>query len=224
MFRYFRFRNLFIVFAAVALLAVVNREFLLTAVARFLVVADTPVPSSLIVVLGGDFLGSRVRAGAELARRGYAPKVLISGPNYGNERTPLQPEGNLAIEMLVNDGYDRKLFESFLIHGGSTIQEVQELAPELLRRRVARIILVTSDYHSRRACLVFSLHAQGIPCQCIGAPDPVFRSAGWWRDAAQRHIVASEWLRIAGTIVLCPVHWIRSLAADSSPTLPGREA
>jgi uncharacterized SAM-binding protein YcdF (DUF218 family) len=189
------------------------RETLLQAAGQFLVVTGQPASADLIVVLGGDFWGSRVRTGAALAVAGYAPKVLISGPLYWKE-TYFVPESTLAIEMLARQGHRRELFEGFLVQGRSTIDEIRELASELRRRNVRDILLVTSDYHSRRACVAFFLEAPQIRARCIAAPDPAFAVDRWWEDATQRRRVRSEWTKLLGTIVLRLPHFLFNFADE----------
>ena len=168
--------------------------------------------ADLVIVLGGDFLGPRVRRGAELVRMGYAPLALISGPVYGNQDFAYAPEGELAIQMLVREGYPLKQFKSVSIRSGSTLGEVAELGSELVRYKAHSILLVTSNYHSRRACLAFFLQWPTVNCTCVGADDPVFRSERWWENRSQIDIVGKEWLKYVGTMVLrgptLPFNWL----------------
>lgn len=174
---------------------------LLQSAGNFLVVSNRPEEAELVVVLGGDFWGPRVKLAAEIAKAGFAPKALISGPVYMQDKKPV-PEGVLAINMLTADGYSAELLESFLIRSVSTIEEIEEISAELKRRKIKNIILVTSDYHSRRACLAFFLAAPKINTQCIGAPDPQFNVQRWWTDPAQSNRVRKEWTKLIGTVVL----------------------
>ena len=111
----------------------------------FLIDSQPPERADLILVLGGDFWGPRVVKGAELGLQGFAPRVMISGPFYQG-----RPEGDLAIEFLVQKGYPRELFVSFAHYAASTIDEADAVAPELRRRGIRNVILVTRGSHSRR--------------------------------------------------------------------------
>lgn len=163
---------------------------------EFLVSSKTPQPADLVLVLAGDFWGPRVLKGAELGAEGYAPLVLISSNPY--QRTT---EGHLAIEFLTARGYPRRLFESFEHHAPSTITEAIALRPELARRGVKRVLLVTSAYHSRRAFIVFRLFCPGIQFLAVGAPDDLYHPEDWWQYPRSRHLFFSEWAKILGTVL-----------------------
>jgi uncharacterized SAM-binding protein YcdF (DUF218 family) len=160
-----------------------------------LVTSPAPQPADLILVLGGDFWGPRVLRAADLGAQGYAPLVLISGPPYRD-----RPEGEFAIDFLAARGYPRRLFQSFGHHARSTIEEAIILRPELTRRGVRRVLLVTSAYHSRRAAIVFWLFCPGIKFITIPAPDEHYHAYEWWQDPSSRKLFFSEWRKILGTI------------------------
>src|SRR5579863_1347877 len=84
------------------LVAAIRWQATLAWMGEFLVCPDRPEHADLILVMGGDFLGQRVLKGADLGAKGFAPVVLISGPPYG-----WRPEGELAVEFLVDHGYPR---------------------------------------------------------------------------------------------------------------------
>ena len=167
----------------------------LTWLARFLLVSQQPERADLILVLGGDFYGPRTLLGAELGARGYAQKVMISGPPYHN-----QPESELAIRYLVGKGYPQELFASFPITAGSTVEEAIAVCPELRRLGARSVLIVTALYHSRRANLVFRLFCPGISFRSVGAADAQFEPQNWWRTERFRKIFFSEWQKIIATI------------------------
>ena len=102
------------------------------------------------------------------------PVVLISGTPYQG-----RPEGEVAIEFLAKQGYPTRLFDSFAHNARSTIQEAVALRPELRRRHVQRVILVTSEFHSRRSSIVFGLFCPGIHFISVpGLAQPIIRIAG----------------------------------------------
>jgi uncharacterized SAM-binding protein YcdF (DUF218 family) len=169
--------------------------FTLTALANFLTFSQSPEPSDLILVLGGDFWGPRVLTGAELGARGYAPRVLISGPPYRN-----QPESELAIAFLEEKGYRKDLFTSFPNYAKSTIEEAVAVCPELKRLGASRVLIVTTAYHSRRANLVLRLFCPGIRFRSIAAPDDQFQPESWWKTPRYRQIFFAEWEKIMATV------------------------
>lgn len=177
-----------------------SRKAIVARMGYSVICSQIPRQADLILVLGGDFWGPRVIKAADLAMEGYAPLVLISGPPYGKD---LQPEGELAIQFLTARGYPRELFAVFAHTAGATVEEAIALAPELRRRRVKRVILVTSAYHSRRADMVVRLFCDnGIQFISVPAADPVYSPELWWDDPGSRKIFFSEWKKIAGSILL----------------------
>ena len=182
---------------ALALLAAwVFREPLLVSAGKLLIRSDTPQKADLIYVLAGDFWGSRVLAGSELGARGYANQVVFSGGLYADNY-----EGDMSIQFAVDHGYPRPLFLSVPLRAQSTIEEAIELRPIFERLRAKRVILVTSDYHSRRVGLVFSLFVPGVRFCIVSAPDKVFDVASWWKTENGRRVLFSEYSKMFGTLL-----------------------
>ena len=175
--------------------AAVRWQATLTWLGAFLVDSQPPQPADLILVLGGDFWGPRVLTGAELAIASYAPIVLLSGPPYKD-----RPEGEAAVDFLVEKGYPKTLLQVFAHHGASTIAEAKAIRGELARRRVKRVLFVTSSYHSRRAAIVLTLFCPGVRFISVPAADPHYHVAEWWKDDSSRKLFYSEWVKIAGSV------------------------
>ncbi len=186
---------------AAGLLAVcVFRAPLLTEMAKLLMLSDAPEPADLVLILGGDFWGPRAVKGAELGARGYAPRVLISGPPYANPSIS-GPESELSIRFLVEKGYPRELFLGFPNSTKSTVDEAIAVCPELRRLGARKVLIVTSAYHSRRANLALRLFCPDVKFRSVGAADSQFQAEGWWKIPAYRAVFFSEWTKIAGTIL-----------------------
>lgn len=197
-------RAVLVVVLGLAAIALIRWKATLAWFGEYLVCADRAEHADLIVVMGGDFWGPRVVTAAELGAQGLAPLVLISGPPYGN-----RPEGELAVEYLVQRGYPRNLFEVFAHDQRSTLGEVLALCPELNRRRVKRVIVVTSSYHSRRCEILFRLFCPGIQFLSVPAPDDHYYAGGWWNDAGSRDLFFSEWSKILGSALIAyPTYWV----------------
>jgi len=167
----------------------------MAAMGRYLVRAEDPATADVALVLAGDFSGNRVLAGAELVRRGFTGTVLVSGPEglYGLN------EAELAIPFAVRAGYPESWFVPLAHSALSTREEAAVAALELQRRRVRRCLLVTSDYHTRRAGGLFRAAAPGVEFRVVAAADPYFRPGGWWntREGQKRFVL--EWMKtVAG--------------------------
>jgi uncharacterized SAM-binding protein YcdF (DUF218 family) len=179
----------------------------------YLISSEQPRSADLILVLAGDFWGPRVVKGADLAVQGYAPLALMSGTPYQGRM-----DGELAIEFLVKKGYPPRLFESFGHNSRSTIEEAMVLRPELARRGVKRVLLVTTAYHSRRAGIVFRLFCPGIQFIAIPAPDPQYHPDDWWKDPSSRKLFYSEWSKILATVLIVYPKYLLERAVGKRPT------
>ena len=185
------FRILWLLLAGLAALAILFRVLLLTALGSYLVTDSLPEKADLALVLGGGADGSRILKAGELARRGYVPKVLVSGPGmiYGYH------ECDLEIPYAVKKGYPESYFLHLENDAHSTAEEARAVVPELRRLGARRILLVTSDYHTHRAGDVFRKAAPDLTFQVIAAPDRYFSAGGWWRNREGQKIFLLEWMK-----------------------------
>ena len=178
-----------LVFAAA--LAYVFHNAVLGAVGSYLIREQAPEKADIAIVLAGDGSGHRLLKAAELVRQGYAPQVLVSGPagNYGFH------ECEIAIPFAVKAGYPESMFRHMEHNGHSTRDEAHTAAAVLRQSGVHTALLVTSEYHTRRAGNVFREASPDISYIVVGAPDVSFTANGWWRDREARKIVLLEWTK-----------------------------
>ncbi len=144
----------------------------------------------MVVVLGGGYRGNRILRAAELVRAGFAPRVLVSGSSFYG-----RPEPELAIEFAVRHGYPREWFLGLPSQARSTREEASIIAAELRRLGVRRFLLVTSDYHTRRARACLQQVADGMSFRTIAAPDEDFPRP-WWRSRMGQKTVFLEWTKM----------------------------
>jgi uncharacterized SAM-binding protein YcdF (DUF218 family) len=184
--------------AAVLLFLVLffTRTIWLEAMGRMLVDTQAPQKSDMIVVLGGDWFGNRILKAAELAKEGYAPRVLVSGGGYlyGNY------EGDMAVPFAVRRGYDERLFIKLLRPANSTREEAQAVIPELRRRGVKRYILVTSEFHTARAGRIFRQVGPDLDVRVVSAAGAL-NWDNWWRDRESRKVFLMEWTKTVTAMV-----------------------
>ncbi|HEV8041231.1 MAG TPA: YdcF family protein [Bryobacteraceae bacterium] len=188
-----RFRWLLAVVLAV-LLVLATYPIWLTVLGGYLVHSDAPVPADMIVVLAGDFTGSRILTAGNLLRQGLAPKALISGPAgvYGIY------ESELAIALAVRNGYPAAYFVAFPNDSKSTASESEAVISELRKLHVHKIDLVTSNFHTRRAAKIFRSQAPDIEVHTVAAPDRYFTPNGWWKEREGRKTFVMEWMKTVG--------------------------
>ena len=188
-----RFRWLLAVVLAVVLV-LATYPIWLTVLGGYLVHSDAPVPADMIVVLAGDFTGSRILTAGNLVRQGFAPKALISGPAgvYGIY------ESELAIAMAVRNGYPAAYFVAFPNDSKSTASESEAVISELRKLHVHKIDLVTSNFHTRRAAKIFRSQAPDMEVHVVAAPDRYFTPNGWWKEREGRKTFVMEWMKTVG--------------------------
>ena len=159
--------------------------------------AEEPGPADIALVLAGDGFGNRILKGAELVQKGYVPKVAVSGPMqlYGT------CESDLAIAFAVRHGYPKEWFVPLPHVSWSTEEEARAILPELRRMGVKRLIVVTSDFHTRRAGSVYRRYAPDMQLRVVAAPDQLFHDADWWKQREGRKRVFYEYTKSAAWIL-----------------------
>lgn len=165
----------------------------LEAAGRFLVVADEPAPADAIIVLGGDWKG-RIQKGIELYRLGYAPILVVTG---GLLVAPDRTQADYLAEVALQAGVP----EEAIVReprSESTWQDATLTAEEAVRRGWRRVIVVTSDWHSRRAARAFRrvYGARGMEVLSVPSPEWRFQLARWWQYPDGGEMVVLEWVRL----------------------------
>src|SRR6266404_2118844 len=138
-----RFSRLLILLFMVAVLAALASQ-----AARFLVV-DDPEKSDAIVVLAGETNVRAARA-LELLRRGVAPLAYLDAET--RDVIYDQPLGAIA-QKYVNSLGDANHGAICSINGDSTIAEADDVSQCLQSLVVHRLLIVPSEYHTRRALM-----------------------------------------------------------------------
>jgi uncharacterized SAM-binding protein YcdF (DUF218 family) len=185
------FRTLALILAILVLLGLVFHNALLAGLGSYLVKADSPEKADIALVLAGDSEGNRILAAAQLVRRGYVSQVLVSGPSgiYGYY------ECDLAIPFAVKAGYPESYFLHFEHDARSTQEEARDAVVRLRQLGAHKILLVTSDYHTRRAGKIFRSAAPDLQFVVIAAPDSNFTAGGWWHNRQGEKTAFNEWVK-----------------------------
>jgi uncharacterized SAM-binding protein YcdF (DUF218 family) len=175
--------------AGLVLIAIVLHAQILGALGGFLVQAGPPQKADAALVLAGDSGGYRILTAAQLVRDGFVPKVLVSGPdgNYGLY------ECDLAIPFAVKRGYPESYFVHVEHSARSTVAEAKAVLPVIRRMGLKRIIVVTSNFHTRRAGRIFRKLAPDLTILVVAAPDENFTPDGWWHNREGQKTFLVEW-------------------------------
>jgi uncharacterized SAM-binding protein YcdF (DUF218 family) len=174
-------------------IAVVSASFgivILTA-GRWLVV-DAPQPADAILVLAGETDRRPARA-LELLQQGYARKIVMDVPADAKIYKFTQVE--LAREY-IQDLPQRTAIAICQINGLSTRDESREARDCLEHENAGSVLIVTSDFHTRRALSIFCHELRGKPVSVAAARNDVQFGLRWWTHRQWAKTAADEWLRL----------------------------
>lgn len=172
----------------------IERVRLLQIAGRALVENDGPHNAQAAVVLGGDEFGNRILKAAELARKGFVPVVLVSGPPYLDEH-----ECDFTIPFAERRGFPGSMFRAFPHQADSTRSESKLLSEYLRNHSVSSVMLITSNYHTRRAAFLVRQAAPALEVYVVPAPDPNFDPESWWRTRNGQKTFLNEWAKTIAT-------------------------
>jgi uncharacterized SAM-binding protein YcdF (DUF218 family) len=174
---------------------------LLEAAGRALIEDDGPRKVDAILVLGGDLYGDRTLKGAELGKAGYAPIVLVSGPPrlMGYQSTD-------EIQFAEKYGYPASLFRELPLpspDAESTATEAGFLGKYLAAQGIKSILLVTSNYHTRRAAKLWRKENPKLTIAVVPSIDPehFFTAETWWKTRAGQKMFFLEWTKTISVIL-----------------------
>jgi uncharacterized SAM-binding protein YcdF (DUF218 family) len=111
-----------------------------------------------IVLLAGAFR-ERAPGAARLYREGTAPLVILTNDGIFSSWSQ-KHQRNLyniewATELLVAQGVPRSAIVHLPFHGSGTIYDALATREYVQKNRLGSLLLVTSDYHTRRALWTF---------------------------------------------------------------------
>jgi uncharacterized SAM-binding protein YcdF (DUF218 family) len=142
-------------------------------------VVDDPLEhSDAIVVLGDDdYSGDRAARAAELYRQGWAPVVVASGRML----RPYAGIAELEAHDLEADGVPQSAVVQFAQRAEDTREEAIALRGLFAQRGWRNVVIVTSNYHTRRARFIFShVLPSDVQSRVASAPDSNYDPGGWW--------------------------------------------
>ena len=186
----------------VALLCLViywARRPILRYAAESLVVDEPAAHADALLLLGDDnFYADRATHAAELFRQGVAPVIVASGRR-------LRPgAGIVELEEhdLIERGIPRDKILRFVNDAESTQEEAAVLARFSLEHHFHTVIVVTSNYHTRRARYIFEKEfPKRIAVSVASARDGDFDPEHWWEHRKSQELFVREW------VGLLTAHW-----------------
>jgi len=141
-------------------------------------VEDPLEKSDAIVVLSIDnFYADRATRAAEVYRQGLAPLVVASGVRL----RPYAGIGELMEHDLIERGVPKEKILRVPHDAENTREEAEVLAKVATEKNWKRVIIVTSNYHTRRTRYIFRRVFPGKIAVCVaGARDGDFDPEHWY--------------------------------------------
>jgi uncharacterized SAM-binding protein YcdF (DUF218 family) len=156
-----------------------------------LLVVDAPQPSDVILVLAGETDRRPARA-LQLLDQGYGRRVVIDVPAgetiYGSS------------ELQLAEKYFQDLPQATSIHvcpikGLSTREESHDAEKCLAGEPGNRILIVTSEFHTRRALNIFRHEVRGKSFSVAASRDESQFGTRWWTNRQWAKTCLDEWLK-----------------------------
>jgi uncharacterized SAM-binding protein YcdF (DUF218 family) len=157
----------------------VARRPILSFIGESWIVNESMDHADAIIVLSDDnFYADRVTRAAELMREGKAPVVVASGRR-------LRPYAGIAELMqhdLIERGVPKEKIIVFPQDADDTRDEALALLPLVRQKNWHSIMIVTSNYHTRRARYIFRhIFPQDVELAVVSAHDGDFDPEEWWQ-------------------------------------------
>ncbi len=156
-----------------------------------ILVENAPQHADVIVVLAGE-TDHRPALGLELLQQRYAPRMILDVPAWSHLYN--------VTEVDMARSYVQKLPEAAAIEicpseGLSTRAETADVERCLKGRPSSRVLIVTSDFHTRRALSIFRHQLPGHSFSIAAAHDDKQFGIHWWTHRQWAKVFLEEWLR-----------------------------
>src|SRR5579864_5949418 len=189
-----------LVFALLLLVIYLVRRPILRAVGDYWVIDDPASKADAMIILSDDdFIGSRATKAAELYHEGRAPLIVASGRML----RPYAGVGELMQRDLTDRGVPASAIEIYRHNAGDTLDEAQTLRSLVVQKKWRHVVIVTSNYHTRRARYIFQkVFPLGVQVDVASAKDPAFDISDWWEHKAGLKVFLHE------LVGMCEAKWM----------------
>jgi uncharacterized SAM-binding protein YcdF (DUF218 family) len=159
-----------------------------------LLVADWAERSDAIVVLAGDSMDIRYARGMELLHQGYGKHLFLdaSADTHFFGKTPAE-YASAFLKQEAGDMSDKVSVCPFA--QDSTMTETIYVQKCLSQSEAKSVLLVTSDFHSRRALSIFRKKLPQYHWSVAAARDPDMFGVRWWQHREWTKTAFYEWLK-----------------------------
>lgn len=160
-------------------------ESILTAYAKFFTVSNATSGADVIVVLSGGN-ETRIPHALKLFEKRFAPKILLTDEKKRDTKfSHLFPTNELIAQAMIEElemNVAVSTVRSQKDGATSTFDEAYDLLKFSEKKRYSHIILVTDDFHTRRAFHAFQIVFENteIKIQMSAASNEIFNVNNWW--------------------------------------------
>jgi uncharacterized SAM-binding protein YcdF (DUF218 family) len=159
-------------------------------------VVNRPDKSSIIVVLAGDHNDLRYWRGLELLREGYGQQMIVDATDdrvYGRSLAE-----HAASFVAQSAGEESPKVRICTITNDSTVQEASNVGHCLAQVLPApgSVLLVTNDYHTRRALSVLNARLPQYHWSAAAVNDPARFGDPWWHNREWAKTYLIEWEKL----------------------------
>ena len=153
--------------------------------------------ANAVLILGGS-ADTRAKKSIELYKNGFADEILITHPH-----PPIKEYENIVISDFANlkqilefENTSYKIVEDPNGGAKSTFDEARDLIHYLKQHPMERVIIVTDNFHTRRAKYAFDKIFKKTNCKTIieiaGAPNQIYNESNWWKTERGLNAYVSE--------------------------------
>jgi hypothetical protein len=155
-------------------------------------VLDAPRKSDVILVLAGE-TNRRPERALQLLAQGYGRRIVLDVPAEARiyEFTQLQ-----LAQKYIQDSPLAAAMSVCPIYGFSTKDESRDAEKCIAKTGGGSVLIVTSDFHTRRALGVFRREISGHEYSVAAARDDTQFGVRWWSHRQWAKIFVDEWLRL----------------------------
>lgn len=156
------------------------------------IVEDPIEHADVIIILSDDnFYADRATRAAELFREGKASLIVA----IGRRLRPVAGIAELMEHDLIERGVPKDKIFRFPHDDDNTREEAETLAPLAVQKKWRSVIVVTSNYHTRRARYIFRhVFPQEIDVRIASARDGDFDPERWWEKRKSIKEITREWM------------------------------
>jgi len=141
---------------------------------------------AIICLSGGRT--TRVPESLRLWNRGFAKQLFVTAEKAKNKEFQKLELSHLGFASAVTERMDLNATWELLpsLSGGatSTFDEAEDALALSLEKKWNRIIIVTDEFHTRRAHYAFQkiFEGSGVKVEVAGAPNELFSIEDWWKS------------------------------------------